>query len=119
MATAGTYNFVMDQGATFTLQMVYQNGAGVPINLTGYTAKMQLRLKYGAPDPAALTLTTENGGLTINGPTGTISILATDEQTLALDPALYVYDLDIISGGTIERLVMGQVTVRAEVTVNA
>lgn len=118
MATAGTYNFVMDQGATFTLQMVYQNGAGVPINLTGYTAKMQLRLKFGSPD-AALTLSTENGGLTIDGPTGTISILATDEQTLALDPALYVYDLDIISGGTIERLVMGQVTVRAEVTVNA
>ena len=119
MATAGTYNFVMDQGATYTLQMVYQDGAGNPINLTGYTAKMQLRLKYGAPDPAALTLTTENGGITINGPTGTINILATDEQTLALDPVFYVYDLDLISGGTIERLIMGQITVRPEVTINA
>jgi hypothetical protein len=118
MATAGIYNFVMDQGATFTLQMVYQNGAGAPINLTGYTAKMQLRLKFGSPD-AALTLTTENGGITINGPTGTINLLVTDEQTLALDPVFYVYDLDIITGGTIERLVMGQITVRPEVTVNA
>jgi hypothetical protein len=118
MATAGIYNFVMDQGSTFTLQMVYQNGAGTPINLTNYTAKMQLRLKYGDP-VAALTLTTENGGITINGPTGTINILATDEQTLALDPVFYVYDLDIITGGTIERLIMGQITVRPEVTINA
>jgi hypothetical protein len=118
MATAGIYNFVIDQGATYTLQMVYQDGAGNPINLTGYTAKMQLRLKFGAPD-AALTLTTENGGITINGPTGTINLLATDEQTLALDPLLYLYDLDIITGGTIERLIMGQITVRPEVTINA
>ena len=118
MATAGIYNFVMDQGSTFTLQMVYQNGAGTPINLTGYTAKMQLRLQYGDP-VAALTLTTENGGITINGPTGTINLLATDEQTLTLDPTFYVYDLDIITGGTIERLIQGQITVRPEVTVNA
>ena len=118
MATAGIYNFIIDQGSTYTVQMVYQDGGGNPINLTGYTAKMQLRLQYGDP-VAALTLTTENGGITINGPTGTINLLATDEQTLLLEPTFYVYDLDIISGGTIERLIQGQITVRPEVTVNA
>lgn len=118
MAIAGIYNFTMDQGSTYTVQMAYLDPNGTPINLTGYTAKMQLRLQYGDP-VAALTLTTENGGITINGPTGTINILATDEQTLTLQPTFYVYDLDIISGGTIERLVQGQITVRPEVTVNA
>ena len=118
MAIAGIYNFTMDQGSTYTVQMVYLDPNGNPINLTGYTAKMQLRLQYGDP-VAALTLTTENGGITINGPTGTINILATDEQTLVLQPTFYVYDLDILSGGTIQRLVQGQVTVRPEVTVNA
>ena len=118
MAIAGIYNFTMDQGSTYTVQMVYLDPNKNPINLTGYTAKMQLRLQYGDP-VAALTLTTENGGITIDGPTGTINILATDEQTLVLEPTFYVYDLDILTGGTIERLVQGQVTVRPEVTVNA
>lgn len=118
MATAGIYNFIMDQGSTYTVQMVYQNGAGSPIDLTGYTAKMQLRLQYGDP-VAAMTLSTENGGISIDGPTGTINIVATDEQTLVLEPTFYVYDLDLINGPVITRLVQGQITVRPEVTVNA
>ena len=118
MATAGIYNFIMDQGSTYTVQMVYQDPNGNPINLTGYTAKMQLRLQYGDP-VAALTLTTGGGGIVIDPLIGTINITATDEQTLALEPTFYVYDLDLIDGGTITRLIQGQITVRPEVTVNA
>lgn len=119
MATAGIYNFIMDQGSTYTVQLVYNDPNGNPINLTGYTAKMQLRLQYGDP-VAALTLSTDvGGGIVIDGPTGTINITATDEQTLVLEPTFYVYDLDLITGGTITRLIQGQVTVRPEVTVNA
>jgi len=118
MATAGIYNFIIDQGSTYTVSLVYNDPNGNPIDLTGYTAKMQLRLKYGDP-VAALTLTTGGGGIVITGPTGTIDITATDEQTLTLDPTLYVYDLDLNIGGVITRLIQGQVTVRAEVTTNA
>lgn len=118
MATAGIYNFIMDQGSTYTVQMVYLDPNGNPIDLTGCTAKMQLRLQYGDPT-AALTLTTGGGGIVIDGPTGTINITATDEQTLVLEPTFYVYDLDIIDGSVITRLVQGQVTVRPEVTINA
>ena len=118
MATAGIYNFLMDIGSTYTVQLVYNDPSGDPIDLTGYTAKMQLRLKYGAPT-AALTLTTGGGGIVIDGPNGTINITATDEQTLTLEPTFYVYDLDLISGGVITRLIQGQITARPEVTVNA
>ena len=116
--TAGIYNFTIDQGAQYTTQIIWADSSGNPIDLTGYTAKMQLRLKYGAPT-AALTLTTGGGGIVIDGPTGTINITATDEQTLTLEPTFYVYDLDLISGGVITRLIQGQITARPEVTVNA
>lgn len=118
MATAGVYNFTIDQDSTYTVTLVYNDGNGNPIDLTGYEAKMQLREKYDSPT-AALTLTTGGGGIVITGPTGTIDITATDEQTATLDPIFYVYDLDLKLGGVITRLIQGQVTVRPRVTIYA
>jgi len=116
MATAGIYNGVMDQGATWTLTIVYNNPDGTPIDLTGYTGRMQLRTKFDST--AALTLSTSNGGMTITGPTGTINLLATATQTESINPAIYVYDLELTSGTNIQRLIQGQITVRAQVTAN-
>jgi hypothetical protein len=116
MATAGIYNGVMDQGATWTLTIVYQNPDGTPINLTGYTGRMQLRSKFDST--AVLTLSTANGGMTITGPTGTIDLIATATQMELIDPGIYVYDLELTSGSTIQRLIQGQITVRAQVTAN-
>jgi hypothetical protein len=42
VAIAGIYNFTLDQGSTWTLQIVYKDSNGAPINLTGYTAEMQV-----------------------------------------------------------------------------
>jgi len=115
---AGIYNFTMDQGSTWTVSLVYKDSDGNPIDLTGYTAKMQLRRKFDSAT-AALTLATGGQGIVITGPTGTIAITATDEQTEAIDAGLYVYDLDLNNAGIITRLIQGQATVSAEVTTNA
>ena len=114
MAIAGIYNFTLDQGSTWTLQIVYKDSNGNPINLTGYTAEMQVRRKFDS-DTAVLTLSTSNGGITIVGATGTLNLIATDEQA-AIDPSLYVYDLELSTGGVRTRLIQGTVTVSGEVT---
>lgn len=114
MAIAGIYNFIIDQGSTWTLQLVYNDSNGDPVNLTGYTAEMQIRKKFNS-DTAVLTLSTSNGGITIVPLTGTLNLLATDEQT-AIEPGFYVYDLELNIGGTRTRLIQGQVTVSGEVT---
>jgi hypothetical protein len=114
MAIAGIYNFTLDQGSTWTLQIVYKDSNGAPINLTGYTAEMQVRRKFDS-DTAVLTLSTSNGGITIVGATGTLNLIATDEQA-AIDPGLYVYDLELSTGGVRTRLIQGTVTVSGEVT---
>jgi hypothetical protein len=114
VAIAGIYNFTLDQGSTWTLQIVYKDSNGTPINLTNYTAEMQVRRKFDSDTPV-LTLSTSNGGITIVGATGTLNLIATDEQA-AIDPGLYVYDLELSTGGVRTRLIQGTVTVSGEVT---
>ena len=113
--TAGIYNTTIDQGAVWTVVFVYKDPNDNPINLTGYTAAMQLRQAYDSA-VADLTLTTSNGGITITGATGTVTVNATATQTGALTPGFYVYDLELTSGTNISRLVQGQLTVAEQVT---
>jgi hypothetical protein len=52
----------------------------------------------------------------ITGATGKIDISASAAQTGALDPTYYVFDLELISGTNISRLIQGQITVAEQVT---
>jgi len=118
MAIAGIYNITMDQGAQWTLTVVYDNNNGTPFDLTGYTARMQVRPKFGA-DNAVLTLSSPSSGIVITPLTGTLNLTATTAQTGDIDGGFYVYDLEISSGGVVTRLMQGSVTVRDQVTLNA
>jgi hypothetical protein len=115
---AGLYNVTIDQGADWFIDVTYEDPSGTPINLQGFTAALQLRSLPNSPS-AALTLTTANGGITITGATGLVSIHATSEQTGAIDEGDYVYDLDITSPAPstiVTRLIQGQAVVSAQVT---
>lgn len=114
--SAAIYNTTIDQGATFELEVVYKNSSGTPINLTGYTAALQIRQNY-YDTTALLTLTSPSNGIVITGATGTIDITMSSAQTGGLDEGIYVYDLEISSsGGNVTRLIQGQFTVSPEVT---
>jgi hypothetical protein len=115
---AVAYNTTIDQGANWYLTVTYQNPNGTAINITNYTAALQLRSLPSDPT-AVLTLTTQNGGITITGATGTIAIQATATQTGLIDEGNYVYDLEIYSNSNpsvTTRLIQGQIVVSAEVT---
>lgn len=89
--------------------------ATVPIDITGYTAKLQLRT-FPSSVNAVLTLTTENGGITLDGPNGAIAIHATATQTGAINDGPYDYDLEIYQGSSVTRVIQGQAVVSAQVT---
>jgi hypothetical protein len=116
--TAGLYSFTIVQGSTFYLNLIYQDSDGVPINLTGNTARMQLRRTFTSP-VADLTLTTASGAIVITGATGNILITITDELTGPLEPGFYLYDLELDNGGVITRLIQGQITLSQQVTLSA
>jgi hypothetical protein len=115
---AGLYNVTIDQGADWFLNVTYENPNGTAVNLTGYTAALQLRSLPNSPS-AVLTLTTANAGIAITGATGLVSIRATATQTGLIDEGDYVYDLEITApapGSVVTRLIQGQATVSAQVT---
>ena len=113
---AGTYNMTCNQGATFKRTITWTNPNKTPINLTGYTARMQVRTSAAA-NTVVLELTTDNGRITLGGTSGTVDLLVAANVTANLTPALYVYDLEVVSGGgEVTRLVEGNFNVKAEVT---
>lgn len=111
---AGNYDLTIEQGATFAQRITYKVPAGTPVDLTGYTARLQVRRT--AASPVALSLTTENGGITLGGAAGTIDLAITATATAAIAADAYVYDLELVSGATVTRLLEGNVVVSREVT---
>jgi hypothetical protein len=116
-AGQGRLDLTIQKGATFDRALTYQNADGTPKNLTGYTARMQIRDSAGG---LALELTTENGRISIDGPNGRTTLHLTASETSAITISSGVYDLELVSAEatpTVTRLVEGKVTVTSEVTV--
>ena len=86
---AGTHDIVCDQGSTFTRVFTWQDSTGVPINLSMYTGRMQVRATIDNAS-TLLSLTTENGGIALGGAAGTITVTATATQTAAVAAGCYV-----------------------------
>ena len=109
------YNVEIDQGADWFLNVTYEQPAGTPVNITGYTSALQLR-SLPTDTTAVLSLST-GSGITITGVSGLVAVHATAAQTRAIDEGVYYYDLEITSqSGIVTRLVQGQAYVSAEVT---
>ena len=112
---AGQYDITCDQGATFSRVITWKNSNGTPIDLTNYTARMQVRSNYPS-NTVILSLTTENSGIALGGVLGTITLAATATATGAIAADEYVYDLELITGSNVTRVVEGSFTVTPEVT---
>ncbi len=121
---AGFYTFKIDQGAATSRALTWQDQNGVPIDLTGFNAKMQIRASKGITDPVLLTLDNGiNGGIVLgtegNFTTGLITITITPAQTTALGQAIErgYYDLVLTRAQDVKRLVEGPILLDLETTV--
>lgn len=112
----GKYDIVIYQGATYSRVLTWKDENSTPINLTGYTARMMMRQEYDSVDPF-ITLTTENGGITLGESAGTITLTISAAATSAIAVDCGVYDLELVSGsGIVSRLLEGRISVSPEVT---
>lgn len=113
---AQTLNLTIEQGATFTKTLVWKDSNGDPIDLSGYTARMQIRRTITSCD-VLVDATTENGKITLTPEEGKIDIRLEAAETEALDFREAVYDLELQSAdGFVTRLVQGTVELSLEVT---
>lgn len=113
---AAQQDFTIEQGASWGAVLTYKNAAGVPRDLSGYTARMQVRASVAAPD-VLLELATENGRIGIEPATGRVELSLDAATTGAIDWRRGVYDLEIEApDGHVARLLEGRISVSREVT---
>ena len=112
---ATTYDILIEQGATYSQVITYKE-AGVAINLTGYTARMQVRATLESAS-TVVELTTANSRIALGGAAGTITLTISATDTAALTAGRGVYDLELVSGsGIVTRLLQGVATISRNVT---
>lgn len=112
--TPGKYNMICPQGATFSKRLTWSIDS-VPVDLTGYTARMQAKDKYGSTCTPVVDITTENGGISLDDE-GNIDILVSSDDTEQIYAKEYVYDLELDSGSQVYRIIEGKFIVTPEVT---
>lgn len=99
------------QGATFRKRLTWTGPKPTltPIDLTGCTARMQVRSEVSSPT-VLLELTTENGGITLGGTAGTVDLYVGAIGTAAITWTDGVWDLEIVFPGAlpddVDRLVL-------------
>ena len=108
---AGTYNFIVEQGATFTRQLTVKENSSA-MDLTGYSVASKMRSTHDSSTVVGTFTCTVS-----NASGGIITISMTSSTTAAIEEGIYVYDLEITSGSSIvTRLLQGNITVNPEVT---
>jgi len=111
---AGRYNISVVNGTTFTLAPIWQVD-NLPVNLTGYSADMQVR---DVSNNLIVELSTANGKATIQPALGQTTFILTAAQTAAgvLPPGNYTYAFNLTdSSSNVYQILNGAFTVTASV----
>lgn len=117
MSRAAYYNLTIEQGSTFDDEYQYVDDDGNPVDITGYTVRMQGRLSVES-SATVLDWDTAGGEITLSDPSnGKFKFAADPTTTGALDFTRGVYDLEIESpGGVVRRLLEGELILAKQVT---
>ena len=114
---AGQKNWEVDQNTTFRFVLEYKDSSGAAVNLTGASAKMQVRDTKGG-SKLAFTLTSPSGGIVIDALNGKITVTMTPTQTNKLYYPKSSYDLMITNAAGVKtKLVEGFLTLSRSVTI--
>jgi len=109
-----TYDFFIYQGADFEFSVELRDASNNPRNLTGKSFRGMARRKIQDADPA-FELSFEAISLAV----GTFKLKILSGDTTALPDrkeARFVYDVEMYDANTIERVLMGTITMNPEVT---
>lgn len=111
MAYPGKYKIEARQGQTYDQTFTWQvNDAAV--NVTGFTAAMQVRSSWDSDD----VVLNAGGFITLGGTLGTVRVNIPAGTIAAITPGRYQYDLELANGGTVTTLLAGVFQVSPEIT---
>ena len=133
---AGKYSFVIEKGATTQFEVQYVDSNGTPIDLSGVTARMQIKdtrpgetaetflsLTSSLSDTTSYSMTVSGSFLSVSGSdlnvplsSGSIGVYIGYGVTDAFTFTKGVYDIELTSGSIRTRLLEGNIVVREQVT---
>lgn len=100
----GDVDMEIFRGKTLRFDIIW--GGDAPIDITGYSVRLQARDHKGR---LMLDLSTDNGGVSIDGPAGRMTFSASNVQTNAVD-ASGIYEVEMTTtSGDIYRVMSGRV----------
>jgi hypothetical protein len=104
--SAGKLNILIEQNATFNKVLTIYSTGTTPLNLTGKTLRGQVRYNLQDAEPAAtFTFTAANQ----NTDPGVCTMLIPASVTSTLKQSKGYYDVELVDGVTVTRLLEGQV----------
>lgn len=120
---AGNLDLHIEQGATFQRQLTLKDSGGTPVDLTGRTFRGKVKDNIQGDLVATFSFTL----LDQITDTGKVLITLTAAETAAIPVPKgknatrtsedYIYDVEmVLTGGEVERVIQGKITVSAEVT---
>ena len=123
---AGRYSFVIEQGATTNIQINWTDSSGSAIDLSGYHSRMQIRPSVES-DVVYLSLSSsldsDGTGINLSGSnfttplqSGSLAIYISADSSSFLDFNEAYYDLEMVNGSVVTRLLEGKVKLSKNVT---
>lgn len=116
---ATKYDLVCEQGADLSFTVTYYRGeTGIPVDVTGGTARLQARSGIRAATPFLDIDNVAKGGIGVGGDDGVFTIFVAAEETAEFPiTSEAVYDLEFVDVvGKVSRVVEGRFKVKGEVT---
>jgi hypothetical protein len=113
---AAQYDFAIEQGATTIKPFVWKSSDGTPVDLSGYTARMQVR-RSTSSEYVLLEASTDNGRIQLDHEAGKLTLVLSAGVTAAIDWSRGRYDIELESpDGGVTRLIYGEISISKEIT---
>lgn len=120
---AGTYNFTLEQGASFERVLTIRDSLDAPIDLTGFVFSGQIRKKYSDTSVLAsfsftiLDQGTDTGKVRMSMTAANTALIPVEKAESAEKKLTqYCYDVEMNTGSTVDRILEGVVSISPEVT---
>lgn len=103
------------RGTDFYLPINYVlsiNEVRYPINISGWSAEMQIRKTVGSTGDPLVDISTADGTIVIDGPSGKIELIIPKAITVTIPVGVWSYDCLVTnSGGFTEQIIYGLATI--------
>ena len=104
-------NFIVDQGSDFSAIFYLKDAEGLPLNISGQSFRSKFQKTYTSATSVSFVCTPVG-----SGSLGTLEISVPAATTINVTPGRYVYDVEMYSSSSIQRIREGVIEVTPSVT---